>query len=344
LSRTIREGDHPKMKFSIIIPLYNKSPYIADAIESVLAQTCSAWELIVIDDGSTDDGPQKVRRFDDARIRLLSQPNAGVSAARNAGIAHATGEWVAFLDADDRYHPKYLQALIGLAVAHPDCDAIATGFAYEPADARSSTAWSVPASTRHERITNLARRWMRKAPFCMDSFAVRASRLREMQPCFPFGEATAEDMDLYFRVAEQTDIALDDRPLVAYRTHVPDSLSRAAPELPAEFPRYLARMDERVKRGLPMSSEKRRGTAWFVDQQRISLARKALAASERARAARLLWDARRGVTSHRWWFTVFMLALMTPEQVVRRELRGESERLRASGIPGFDRRNSSQMR
>jgi GT2 family glycosyltransferase len=95
-------------KIAAIIPLYNKEPYVSRAVESVLAQTFEDFELIVIDDGSTDGGPDIVRRYADPRLRLIYQDNAGPGAARNRGIAEATARYVAFLDADDEWMPDFL--------------------------------------------------------------------------------------------------------------------------------------------------------------------------------------------------------------------------------------------
>lgn len=100
---------------SIVIPLYNKREAIARTINSVLSQTCQDWELIIIDDGSTDGSGEIVSSFlSDKRIRYIRKPNGGVSSARNRGIAEATGEWIAYIDADDYFLPNALAALIDM--------------------------------------------------------------------------------------------------------------------------------------------------------------------------------------------------------------------------------------
>lgn len=95
---------------SIVVPLFNKERYVARAITSVLAQTYSDWEMLVVDDGSTDSGPDIVAGFKDPRIRVIRQSNSGVSAARNRGIAEAQTELIALLDADDEWRPGLLAA------------------------------------------------------------------------------------------------------------------------------------------------------------------------------------------------------------------------------------------
>lgn len=99
-----------RMDFSVVIPLFNKGPHVAAAIGSALEQALSPREVIVVDDGSTDGGPEIVRGMADPRIKLLfrSPPGPGGYAARNHGIEHATGEWIAFLDADDLWLPMHL--------------------------------------------------------------------------------------------------------------------------------------------------------------------------------------------------------------------------------------------
>ena len=113
---------------SVIVPLYNKEKSIKDTIQTVLSQSYQDFEIVVVNDGSTDRSVQQLKTISDARIRLFEQENTGVSAARNRGIAEAHGEFVAFLDADDRWKPDYLQTQHALTIKYPDCSVFATAY------------------------------------------------------------------------------------------------------------------------------------------------------------------------------------------------------------------------
>ena len=113
---------------SVVIPLYNKEPIIERTINSVLSQSSfNDFEVIVVDDGSTDGSAAVVERFNDERIRLICQKNGGPSKARNTGVEHARGEWIIFLDADDELLPDALQTYYTLATDHHDADIIDCG-------------------------------------------------------------------------------------------------------------------------------------------------------------------------------------------------------------------------
>ena len=101
---------------SIITPLYNGERFVAQTIESVLAQTYPHWEMIIINDGSKDNSEAIVQKYteQDARIQLVSQPNAGSAAARNNGIRRASGRYIALLDADDLWEPFFLESQLHL--------------------------------------------------------------------------------------------------------------------------------------------------------------------------------------------------------------------------------------
>lgn len=115
------------------MPLYNKAAQVLETIASVTAQTMVDWELVVVDDGSTDGGPALVRALSDARIRVVSQANAGVSAARNRGIELAHADLVTFLDADDLWLPEFLATVLALQADFPEARWFATGYEIRPA-------------------------------------------------------------------------------------------------------------------------------------------------------------------------------------------------------------------
>jgi glycosyltransferase involved in cell wall biosynthesis len=107
-------------KISVLIPAYNAEAYIAESIESVLAQTWTNTEIIVVDDGSTDDTLQQAQKFAGSTVRVISQANAGASAARNKAFTLATGEYIQYLDADDLLHPDKLAAQMRCLSADAD--------------------------------------------------------------------------------------------------------------------------------------------------------------------------------------------------------------------------------
>lgn len=116
-------------RFSVVIPAYNAGATITRALDSVLAQTWSAHEIIVVDDGSNDNTAEVVATYGD-QVTYLHQKNAGPSAARNRGVEAASGDWIAFLDADDWYYPVRLQAHAEMITADPDLDFLVASFDY----------------------------------------------------------------------------------------------------------------------------------------------------------------------------------------------------------------------
>ena len=109
---------------SIVMPAYNAERWIANAIDSVLGQTYSDWELLVVDDGSSDDTEAVVRGYDDPRISLISQANRGPYHSRNTGLKQARGKYIALLDADDWYEPVHLRLATEFLDRHPQCSLV----------------------------------------------------------------------------------------------------------------------------------------------------------------------------------------------------------------------------
>lgn len=189
---------------SVVIPLYNKAPYIERAVRSVLNQTFQAFEIVVVNDGSSDDGTEIVRRMNDPRIRIIDQDNAGVSAARNRGVAEAKGELIAFLDADDLWKPDHLESAVSLLQKYPKIKWYGS-----PAQLRSPTGKII----KRRRSKAISVCFRDKQPIRnyfdvaglgflvnTDTMVIRRSVFDEIGG-FDTNLVTGEDLDLWFRVA-----------------------------------------------------------------------------------------------------------------------------------------------
>jgi glycosyltransferase involved in cell wall biosynthesis len=198
---------------STVIPSYNYGRYVCEAVQSVLDQTYKPVEIIVVDDGSTDDTRSRLAAFGDA-IRYIHQENNGHGSARNRGIRAATGEWIAFLDADDRWHPKKLEIQFDAARALED-----VCFLGSPA-----CGWSDELDA-HPEVRRLSiRDFLTWTPLNSSSALVKRS-------CFDkigvFDETLkgAEDRDMWMRLAAEFPTATVVSPCVSYRAH-PGQTSR----------------------------------------------------------------------------------------------------------------------
>jgi glycosyltransferase involved in cell wall biosynthesis len=208
------------VRVSAVVPAYNAARTIARTLESALTQTISDLEVIVVDDGSTDATREIVKGFDDPRVHLVSQENAGVASARNTGVAHCRGEWVAFLDADDIWLPNKLQRQLELMAAEPGCMA-SQGSAYfvddelRPMKLRHCVPVENPLLTflRFQNLPNAASSWI-----------VRRKLLDQIGGFDP-ELVILEDWEFSLRLARYAKPLCIDEPLTLYRVH-PGNRSR----------------------------------------------------------------------------------------------------------------------
>ncbi len=195
---------------SVVVPLYNKGPYIARALDSVLAQTVRDFEVIVVDDGSTDGGAETVGGFGDPRIRLIRQENRGVSAARNRGIEAARAEVVAFLDADDEWMPRHLEALLRLRDTFPRAGAYGTAYLLKENDSTARVppfSADIPPEPWEGLLPNYYRDAIRGTPPISSSIVAVPRRILDEMGGFDTSAWYGEDVDLWGRIALKYPIA-----------------------------------------------------------------------------------------------------------------------------------------
>lgn len=212
------------MKFSVIIPLYNKAPYIRKALESVFAQTYTDYELIIVDDGSTDDSAKVAEEFINSSlpfreglgIGFFRQPNAGVSAARNNGVAQAQGEYLAFLDADDWWEPTYLERMVQLITDYPDAGLYACNYYYHK-DGVNIIKVDIPTG-----YFNYPKEYFKNFAMPVWTGATMIPRkVYEETGGFPVGIKLGEDFLLWAKIAMQYPTAFLNEPLAYYNNTLP---------------------------------------------------------------------------------------------------------------------------
>lgn len=220
----LQTGRTPPMAgVSVIIPTYNRAGFLKEAVDSVLSQEVSDVELIVVDDGSTDGTPDLLARYGD-RLRVIRQENAGVSAARNAGLRRAAGDLIALLDSDDLWLPGKLAAQTAFFQANP-----------ESVVCQTEELW-----VRRGRRINPGKRHRKRAGWifipslslCLVSPSAVMMRRSLLDEVGLFDESlpACEDYDLWLRIACRHPIDLIGTPLIVKRGGHPDQLS-AAPGL-----------------------------------------------------------------------------------------------------------------
>ena len=231
--------------FSVIVPLYNMEDSVERAIRSVLNQTVQDFEIVVVNDGSTDNGVNIVKAINDPRICLIHQENQGVSAARNCGIAEAKYEWIAFLDADDEWLPEFLETIRRMIEHYPECSLYATRYFLQ-----SPTGERTPAIVRDlpndfegllENYFEIATRSY--PPVWTSATCARKTTLTKIGG-FPLGVTMGEDILTWARIAVKFNIA--------YSSSCCSIFYRAKAENDEILPSRVPADEDVVGRGLAM--------------------------------------------------------------------------------------------
>jgi glycosyltransferase involved in cell wall biosynthesis len=309
-------------RVSVVVPLYQKGRYVQRALESVFRQTVNDFELIVVDDGSTDDGPSILRGIEDARLLVHRQDRQGVSVARNRGISLARAPWVAFLDADDEWLPGFLESTLRTAETCPGVSAV------------FSNLWDYP--TRRPLLSGVDR----QGPLVRDYFATLVSNdgigmssssvvvsKAHLTTCGAFSVDVRhyEDMDLWARLAWTGEVGFCEEPLAIYHSEVPDSASKSVREGIRPYPAVLRTYEEwTAEQKIParLRESSRRYANWFLAWNVMELAHQGLREEARQRLNSTEW--RDHDNPYLWKARVWTwlpTAVLRIGRRVRRELR-----------------------
>lgn len=247
---------------SIMMPAYNAEKYIGCAIESILAQTYTNWELIIINDGSKDSTAEKAVAYTDPRILIFNQPNGGESVARNHALSRSKGEFIAFLDADDRFLPHHLQRAIEYLQNHHEHHAVYTDGMYINPDGSEIEPLS---KRRRGPFTGIIFEQLVRAsdvfgpPICV---VLRHSEVLRNQLSFDQRIVIGPDWDFMTRFAENNPFGYIDEITCQYRLH-PNSISVSTDQARRRL--YLALCREKAiqLKGFPTCSEAIRNFVFY---------------------------------------------------------------------------------
>lgn len=214
---------------SIVIPLFNKEKQIAHTLRTVLAQTFQDFEIVIVNDGSTDNSVAEVGKFHDPRIRLIHQANAGVAAARNKGIEESQYDLIAFLDADDEWKPTYLETQYALFKKYPECSVFACN--YEFKDTNGNVSKTIIKRLPFEGTDGILINYFEVAshshpPLWTSAIMVKKDAIHIIGG-FPIGIKSGEDLLTWAQLASKYSIAYNTTSLSIY--HLENNFSKLPP-------------------------------------------------------------------------------------------------------------------
>jgi glycosyltransferase involved in cell wall biosynthesis len=272
---------------SVVVPLYNKAEYIERAISSLLKQTYPDFEVVVVDDGSTDGGADIVTEIAEPRVRMVRQENKGEGAARNRGIRESRGSLIAMLDADDEWDPEFLESVVALAQRFPDAGIYATGYrSVYRGGLITETSLASDGSDMCIRVYD----YFKKA--CVAGFVWSSA---QAIPRFVydkvggFDEATpiGIDLDMWGRIALRYPVAYDCVVRASYRNDVQGFRMVHAYKKTLAFPPFVRSARAAIECGL-VRGEVTADLREYVNRLLLQYVDRAIAAGNRAELRRVL--------------------------------------------------------
>lgn len=205
--------------FSVVIPLYNKEAFIGKTLEAVLAQEFTDFQIIIVNDGSTDGSLEVLNRFNDDRIQICHQDNQGVSAARNKGIDLSTGEYICFLDADDVWSPDFLKTIHSLIIKYPEYYVFSAAVEMEAFGKVLPAQYSVSNEVEKGVFIENYFRASRGFSVLWTSASVFHKSVFHRVGVFNVAIKSGQDTDLWMRIGEYYDVVFTTKILAKYTEH-----------------------------------------------------------------------------------------------------------------------------
>ena len=221
--------------FSVVIPLYNKELSVKNTIQSVLDQTFQEFEIVIVNDGSTDDSVTVVESFNDSRIRLIHQKNQGVSAARNRGIEEAKYEWICFLDADDLWKDNHLEEIVKMMKSYPDEKVFVTSFEYSS----GRKMMGDPNQSEIYKINNFFTEYLKFKNLMWTSTVVIHKTCVQKSGMFNEKLSLGEDIDLWGRLSKIFSIIKSNKVTAIYRDEAENRSNAGSYNMKKSFLSYL---------------------------------------------------------------------------------------------------------
>ena len=272
------------MKFSVIIPVYNKSESIGEALDSILNQTFKDFEIIVVNDGSTDDFDSAISNYQ--TVKVINQQNGGVSVARNTGINQATGDYVCFLDADDLWLPNHLQTLNQLIEEYPQGKFFITSHQVTYPNGKEKFSRELLEDyPDHFVCENFFKLLNARGDGLINTncTCIQRNILIDNNIFFEPGERIGEDTDMWFRLALRFPVIISKQTTTKYRRELSTATKRGTSNLTWIFARReqeIAKLD--IPSDLKIECEK------LVDRYKMSCSRELMATRNRKQAKEVL--------------------------------------------------------
>lgn len=278
------------MKFSVIIPVYNKADTLSRALDSALAQGAGEKEIVVVDDGSTDDIDAVLARYEG--LTVVHQANGGVSAARNAGIARSAGEYICFLDADDQWEQNHLETLLELMKKYPAAEFFVTGHREIRRDGTARGSSEVLAEYPEDFLCGDLLGLLNRTSYGAihtNSVCVKKRILTEEGILFEPGAAIGEDTDVWYRLALRHPAAVACRETTIYHRECSTATARSFYTRDWVF----CRREAEILADNTIRPEVKRSAMEVLDRYKLESTRRYALEGDRARARETMGTVRR---------------------------------------------------